>query len=208
MFLIRELNEQMCIVKCGPFENIDRYYRVDDPRDSINKITEDLCKNTNKVFKLSVSSSIAVETFAKEPHASIWHGSGIPYFLDPALWLVAHFTQVCIWLIRLFPTLPWDWGVISRSPFVTAEFIEQNISLLWEWRYYVSLNPNITSDFIAQYGENLDPRYRTRNTCNPQDYFNEEGLAPEIPSTIVDLTRALLSADADRIQKTVDRLKH
>jgi hypothetical protein len=43
-----------------------------------------------------------------------------------------------------------NWLELSSKPFITMEFIEENMKLPWDW-WGISMNPNLTIEFIQKY---------------------------------------------------------
>lgn len=161
------------MLRCGPLEKIDSYFCTEncDRWLSVEVIIANLYAHTIKHFHQDIVSDgstadeAGVKNYLLGRKRFVWWTAGIRYFLDKGLWHIAHFSELCVELISRFPDMPWDWGVISRSPFVTLEFIEQHPSFSWEWRYGVSLNPNITDEFILRHKDDLSPYCLVRNVC-------------------------------------------
>ena len=56
------------------------------------------------------------------------------------------------YLLLKYPEKPWDWHYISMNPNLTMEFIEKYPEKPWNW-YGISRNPNITMGMIEKHPE-------------------------------------------------------
>ena len=61
--------------------------------------------------------------------------------------------NILTYLLEKYPEKPWDhWFYISMNPNLTMEFIEKHPEKPWSW-HWISQNPNITMEMIEKHPE-------------------------------------------------------
>lgn len=77
----------------------------------------------------------------------------------------------------------WDWGFLSSHQNVSLEFIEAHMDKPWDWHTRLSMNPNMTMDFVKKHRARfvIDLPYivpTLSGLLNEEgDDFNEDGMA-------------------------------